>query len=173
LITVIALVAIGVAFIIASVFACIGSQGGYNPYGTNANEGYAGGMMGGAYSTPQSPAQSNAATPAYPYQSGMGGCRGGWNGYAAPVYQSTGATATPITIETGATIAQQYLTQLNNPALAVREVEEYKQNFYVQVYEKSTGAGAFELLINKYTSVVTPEMGPNMMWNTVKACTAA
>jgi hypothetical protein len=162
----IALVVIGVAFITASVFACIGLQSVYNPYGTNANEIYAGGMMGGAYSTPQSPAQSNATTPAYPYQYGMGGCRGGWNGYAAPIYPSTGATATPITIETAATIAQHYLTQLNNPALAVREVEEYTQNFYVQVYEKSTGAGAFELLITKYINVITPEMGPNMIWNT-------
>ena len=58
------------------------------------------------------------------------------------------------------------MTQLNNPDLAVREVEEYTQNFYVQIYEKSTGIGAFELLIDKYTGSVYPEQGPNMMWNT-------
>ncbi len=44
-------------------------------------------------------------------------------------------------------------------------MEEYANNFYVQVSEKS-GNGAFELLINKYTGSIYPEMGPNMMWNT-------
>jgi len=33
------------------------------------------------------------------------------------------------------------------------------------VKEKS-GAGAFEVLVNKYNGYVYPEMGPNMMWNT-------
>jgi hypothetical protein len=34
------------------------------------------------------------------------------------------------------------------------------------IKDKSTGAGAFELLVNRYTGYVTPEPGPNMMWNT-------
>ncbi len=50
--------------------------------------------------------------------------------------------------------------------MVVKQVEEYTANFYVQVNEKSTGNGAFELLINKYTGSIYPEMGPNMMWNT-------
>jgi hypothetical protein len=36
--------------------------------------------------------------------------------------------------------------------------------FYVLSHEKSTGLGAFEMLINKYTGGTYPEMGPNMMW---------
>jgi len=75
-------------------------------------------------------------------------------------------TATPLTIDTAAMTAQTYLTSLNNPDLTVTEVEEYTQNFYVQFSEKSTGIGAFEMLINKYTGSIYPEMGPNMMWNT-------
>jgi hypothetical protein len=85
--------------------------------------------------------------------------------YAAPAY-STNATANPITINTAVTIANNYLTSLNNPDLAVDEVEEYTQNFYVLYYEKSTSNGAFEMLIDKYTGAISPEMGPNMMWNT-------
>jgi hypothetical protein len=171
LVVAIGLAVIGVALITASVFAYMGAQGFYNPYGTNVNGVYSGGMMGGGYSYPQYPPQPNSATPttpAYPYQYGARGCHGrnGWNGYAAPAYPNTGTTTTPITIETAVTIAQQYLTQLNNPDLAVREVEEYTQNFYVQVCEKSTGIGAFELLIDKYSGRIYPEMGPNMMWNT-------
>jgi hypothetical protein len=170
LVLAIGLAAIGITLVTASVFAYMGAQGFYSPYGTNVNGAYSGGMRGGAYNAP-SPTQPNQATPttpAYPYQYGAGGCHGrySWNGYAAPAYPTTGTTTSPITIENAVTIAQQYLTQLNNPDLAVREVEEYTQNFYVQVYEKSTGIGAFELLIDKYTGSIYPEQGPNMTWNT-------
>ena len=162
----IGLAIIAAALLTASVFAYMGTQGTYNPYTTNTNGAYSGGMMGGAYNPPQSPAQPNIVAPTYPYQYGSRGCCGRGMSYVAPAYPTTGATTAPITIETATTIAQQYVTQLNNPDLAVREVEEYTQNFYIQVYEKSTGTGAFELLIDKYTGIVTPEMGPNMMWNT-------
>ncbi|MGB9853412.1 MAG: hypothetical protein ACPLRY_01180 [Candidatus Bathyarchaeales archaeon] len=107
------------------------------------------------------------AYPAYPY--GGRGCHGrnGWNGFSGPTYPAYPNTPTsPITIETAVTIAQRYLASLNNPDLAVSEVEEYSLNFYVQYYERSTGIGAFEMLIEKYTGRIYPEHGPNMMWNT-------
>ncbi len=86
------------------------------------------------------------------------------NGYTTtPPYAYTG---TQLNITTAATIAKNYVTSLNNPDLAVKHIEEYTGNFYVQVGEKSTGNGAFELLITKYTGSIYPEMGPNMMWNT-------
>ena len=50
--------------------------------------------------------------------------------------------------------------------MIVKQVEAYTNNFYVQVSEKSTGTDAFELLMNKYTGNIYPELGPNMMWNT-------
>jgi len=167
LVLAIGLAVIGIALVTASVFAYMGTSGGYNTYGTYANgaySGHMGGMMGGTYY----PAQPNSAAPAtsaYPHQYGAGGCHGrnGWNGYAAPAYTTNG---TAITIDDAVTIAQSYVASLNNPDLAVREVEEYSLNFYVQVYEKSTGIGAFEMLIDKYTGSIYPEMGPNMMWNT-------
>jgi len=83
-------------------------------------------------------------------------------GTAAP-YVNTG---TPLTITQAKTIAQNYVTSIGNPDLTVKQVEEYSNNFYVQVNEASTGKGAFELLINKQTGSIYPEMGPNMMWNT-------
>lgn len=180
LVVAIGLAVIGVALITASAFAYLGTPGVNNPYETYANGAYgtypnriAGGHMGGMrggyqYGYPAQPNSVTPTAPAYSYRYGPGGCHGrnAWNGYAAPAYPNTGTTTTPITIETAVTIAQQYLTQLNNPDLAVREVEEYTQNFYVQVYEKSTGIGAFELLIDKYTGSIYPEMGPNILWNT-------
>jgi hypothetical protein len=87
----------------------------------------------------------------------------GWNGY---VSTPAASTSSPLTIEAAVNVANQYVASLSNNDLAVDEVEEYTQNFYVLVKEKSTGIGAFELLIDKYTGAISPEMGPNMMWNT-------
>lgn len=69
-------------------------------------------------------------------------------------------------IELASGIAERYLTSLDNPDLAIDEIMEFEQNFYVVYFEKSTGIGAFEMLIDKYTGRIFPEYGPNMMWNT-------
>jgi hypothetical protein len=138
--------------------------------------GYGGGMMGGygygTYTNPQVPTQTGPTgtttlptyQAVYPSQFG-GGCMGrsDLNTYVGPNY-NTGSG--PITINTAVTVAQNYVAAIGNPDLVVKQVEEYANNFYVQVNEKSTGNGAFELLINKYTGSIYPEMGPNMMWNT-------
>ena len=72
----------------------------------------------------------------------------------------------PYNIDQALTIAERYLNSLNNPDLAIGEVMEFEQNFYIIYYEKSTGIGAFEMLIDKSTGRIFPEYGPNMMWNT-------
>jgi hypothetical protein len=64
------------------------------------------------------------------------------------------------------TIAESYSTSQNIPDLAIDEVMEFEQNFYIIYNEKSTGIGAFEMLIDKSTGRIFPEYGPNMMWNT-------
>ncbi len=76
------------------------------------------------------------------------------------------ANAQPITFDKAVEAAQQYLKSYNNADLKLAEVMAFDNNFYALVTEKSTGAGAFELLVNRYTGYVTPEPGPNMMWNT-------
>lgn len=63
-------------------------------------------------------------------------------------------------------IVGSYLRSQNNPDLAIGEIMEFEQNFYVIYYEKSTGIGAFEMLIDKTTGRIFTEYGPNMMWNT-------
>ena len=69
-------------------------------------------------------------------------------------------------IDNALNVAENYLGSLNNPDLAINEIMEFEQNFYVIYYEKSTGIGAFEMLIDKSTGRIFPEYGPNMMWNT-------
>ena len=167
IVTIVALSLIAVALVTASAFAYMDGQGFYSPYGTYANGGIMGGAMhsGYSYGYPQYPTQPIAPTPpAYPYQYGWRGCmRSGWNSYVGSANSNNEAA---ITIDTAVTVAQRYLASLNNPDLAIDEVEEYTQNFYVLYYEKSIGIDAFEMLIDKYNGNIYPEMGPNMMWNT-------
>ena len=69
-------------------------------------------------------------------------------------------------IDLALSIAEGYLTSLDSSDLAIDEIMEFEQNFYVIYYEKTTGIGAFEMLIDKDTGRIFPEYGPNMMWNT-------
>ena len=159
---------ITIAFVTASAFAYMGGRGQYAPYGTNTgttnpigtflNAMMGGRMMGRGYSY----GYGTTTQTQYSGQYGGRGCRG-WNNYGYPTGPIQG---TPITIDKAVSAAQNYLATINNPDLAIDEVEEYSQNFYVLFYEKSTGLGAFEMLIDKYTGEIYPEMGPNMMWNT-------
>jgi hypothetical protein len=167
----IAAFAVAAALLASTVYAM-------GPFGVNAYGGYGGmmggrGMMGGGYGygyPTQTTPNGQYYQPVYPSMFGgmMGGFGHGFGGmmrsygYSAP-YTYTG---TPLTITQVQTIAQNYVASTGNPDLVIKQIEEYSANFYIQVNEKSTGNGAFELLINKYTGSIYPEMGPNMMWNT-------
>ena len=69
---------------------------------------------------------------------------------------ATGTQGEPLTIDQAAEAAQQYLKSYNNADLKLDEVMEFDSNFYALVTEKSTGTGAFELLVDRYTDVVHP-----------------
>jgi len=70
-----------------------------------------------------------------------------------------------VNIDRALAISEKYLASMSNPDLAIAEIMEFEQNFYVIYYEESTGIGAFEMLIDKITGRIFPEYGPNMMWN--------
>jgi hypothetical protein len=161
IITVAGVALVAVALATASALALMGGRGIYTPYGTNTATPYGtytgtttpygtyyGGMMSGNWGCP-----------------GMRGFFG--SGYTSPpTYYTNPTYGTQLNITSAVTIAKNYAASTGNTNLAVDEVEEYTNNFYVLVKEKDTGLGAFELLIDKYTGAVSPEMGPNMMWNT-------
>jgi hypothetical protein len=79
---------------------------------------------------------------------------------------TTQTTTTEITPNDAATIAQNYLNQIGNPNLTVKTIQEYTNTYYVQIVEKDTGFGAFELAVDKVTGAVVPMQGPTMMWDT-------
>jgi len=121
--------------------------------------GMMGGMMGGWGSRWFGVSPSTGITGTVPYGYGSGICpmHGGW-GYTG--------TGTPISLDQAVDAARRYTAAYNNQDLILDEVMEFTNNFYFIVKEKSTGNGAFELLVDRYTGYVHPEPGPNMMWNT-------
>ena len=60
---------------------------------------------------------------------------------------------------------EAHLDRLGYEGLHVTEVMEFELNYYAIVAEEESGIGAMELLIDKGSSAVRPEPGPNMMWN--------
>ena len=71
-----------------------------------------------------------------------------------------------LNIDAAMKVAERYRDGFGDPDIEIDEVMEFEYNFYVIYYEKSTGVGAFEMLIEKSTGRIYPEYGPNMMWNT-------
>jgi hypothetical protein len=135
----------------------MGGQG-YGP-GMMGRQGF-GGMMGNGQGMMGGPGST-----------GMMGTCNATNGTTpanCPMFgtATTPANAQPITFDKAVEAAQQYLKSYSNADLKLDEVMEFDNNFYALVTEKSTGTGAFELLVNRYTGAVHPEPGPNMMWNT-------
>jgi hypothetical protein len=189
ILTAVTLAVVVAALFTASAYAYMGSRAVSGTYGTATGitgvvgtYGHYGGMMGGGmmegygytynyppastYTTPTTTTQpsTTSTTTTYPYYYGGMGCGG--IGYAVPPATTYPTTTTALNITTAETIAQNYVASTGNSNLAVAQVEQYTLNFYVQVNEKNTGFGAFQMLIDKYTGAVTPERGPNMMWNT-------
>jgi hypothetical protein len=70
-----------------------------------------------------------------------------------------------IDIQDAEQAVQGYVQKLGYDNLEIAELMEFEHNFYAIVREHDTGLGAMELLVDKRTAAVGPEMGPNMMWN--------
>jgi len=111
-------------------------------------------------------APKNGTIPTYSYYPNVGSQQGTTPLTPFQPITPTAPKTTQISITEAQTLAQNYLLQLGNPDLAVRGVDEYAQNFYVTIYERSTNAGAFNLIIDKSTGILSPETGPNISWNT-------
>ena len=146
---------IGLGIVLAAGLVLVGLTGGWALWGRRlwAGWGYGTGPgMMGRWSAPAAPCAG--PTPGW-------GCRGGAGG-------AWGGTTQPfetLTIEEAHEAVERYVAARGTGNLEVAEVMEFEQNFYAIVREADTGVGAMELLIDKQTGAVDPEMGPNMMWN--------
>jgi hypothetical protein len=80
-------------------------------------------------------------------------------------YDEAPPSSGALTIEEARKAVERYVDNLDYPGLEIAEMMEFERNFYAIVEETDTGIGAMELLVDKWTGEVGPEMGPNMMWN--------
>lgn len=86
-----------------------------------------------------------------------------------------GSSSGSLSIDDAKRLADEFLARSDYSDLAVDEIMEFQYNFYIVYYEKSTGVGAFEAVIDKGSrgmmemmgsGYVRFEQGPGMMWNT-------
>lgn len=70
-----------------------------------------------------------------------------------------------ISMDTAQQSVQSFVDRSGYAGLRVDELMEFDRNFYALIKEKSTGIGAFELLVDKATGRAGYEPGPDMMWN--------
>lgn len=146
-------------------FALAGSQVSYRMMDGGSSIGS--GMMNGfdGRSSGARPGMINGRGNGFGSGTGMMGNGFGSGTGMMGYYGSTNTSATPLTVDQAFQAATTHLAALNNPDLKIAEVIVFDNNAYVRVIEQNTGIGAFELLVNPSTLAVTPEPGPNMMWN--------
>lgn len=98
-------------------------------------------------------------------QRGWQGRMGGYGGANGSMMNPYASNAHPLTLEQARSAVVAYVQSLNNPNLEVGEVMVFSNHAYAEIVEKDTGIGAMEVLVDPTTLQVSPEPGPNMMWN--------
>lgn len=139
-------VVVGVGLFYGGIYFA-GTRFGYGPYGMMGDYGYN---------------DQNSNTPGY--GRGMLGAMMNGGMMRGPGYGGLG-NVTPISLDEARTAVEAYLGALGNDDLVLHEIMIFDNGAYAIVKEKSTGIGAFELLVDPVGLSVFPEYGPNMMWN--------
>lgn len=78
---------------------------------------------------------------------------------------NTGVTG-PVNAEKAKELVNNYIASTGLKGISLAEIMEFETQFYAELKEDQTGMYAEELIIDKQTGALYPEMGPNMMWNT-------
>ncbi len=131
-----------------------GSPGGYGPGSGSPGRGMGPWSGPGPGAGGPGPGMGGGMGPGM----GMGGAGGPWEtggpyaGYAN------------ITMDEAVRAFEDYVSRLGSNFELI-EVMEFQHNFYAAVRERDTGMGAFELLLWRGSGRISPEPGPNMMWN--------
>jgi hypothetical protein len=99
-----------------------------------------------------------------PFGPGMGMNRRGGMGMNPMFGQQGIPTGDRVSMDQALSKAQDSLSSYGKN-IKIAEIMEFANNFYVSVKETDSGRGAVELLVDPYSGNVSPEPGPNMMWN--------
>jgi hypothetical protein len=144
---------IGLGIVVAVALVLFGLAAGWAVWGRPLWTGWGNGMgpgMMGRWNAPAAPCAGSGW-----------GCGGG----PGVAYGEAVDASSALTIEEAHEAAGWYVTGLGYANLEIGEVMEFERNFYAIIEEVGTGIGAMEVLVDKWTGAVGPEMGPNMMWN--------
>lgn len=71
----------------------------------------------------------------------------------------------PISLVDAEAAIRSYLDIIQDDNLDIGEIMVFDNHAYAQIVELDTGIGALEVLVDPVTLAVSPEPGPNMMWN--------
>lgn len=145
---------LGAGLFVAGMFA--GASFAYSAYGMMGGYGLGSMMRNSAYGPGMMGDMMNGGM--------MGGMMDGGGMMGGPGYGPL-ANVPPLSPGEARTAVEAYLAALSNDDLTVKEIMIFDNGAYAIVEEKSTGIGAFELLVDPVGLSVFPEHGPNMMWN--------
>ena len=136
-------------------------------------------MMGATISGWGMPHMSGTASGWTGARSGSGGMMGAMYGYGGfsgqfgpgmmggPAFGEAGSNEPgaeqALTVAEVETRLEQYLAGRED--LVIAEIMIFDNHAYAEIRETETGIGAMELLVFPVTLAVSPEPGPNMMWN--------
>ncbi|TSA85552.1 peptidase M4 [Deinococcus detaillensis] len=131
--------------LLGSVFAqSMMDQPGNAGAGQGNGQGYGQGMMGG---------------------NGVGGGMMGGGAMGSGMMSLYAPSSRPISQDEARRRAQGFVGRYGSQ-VKTRDFMVFAENYYVQVVDATTGAGLAEVLVDRYTGIVQPEPGPDMLWNT-------
>lgn len=136
---------IGAALLLVGVLGSVFAQSMMGQPGNGgAGQGYNQGMMGG---------------------NGVGGGMMGGNGMGGTMMSTYAPSSRPISQDEALRRAQGFAGRYG-PQVKIRDFMVFAESYYAQVVDAATGVGLAEVLVDRYTGVVQPEPGPDMLWNT-------
>ncbi len=148
--------------LLAAIIIAVGVAIGYsNPWDRSDSRPYSGNMMGQGMMGSGIMGSGNMMNQGMMGQGMMSSGMMGGMGMMA-LYS---ADSKPIS-ETDARNQAQVYTNRYYPGAKIGDFMEFSLNYYVELKDASNTSIA-EILVDRYTGAVTPEPGPNMMWNTV------
>lgn len=108
---------------------------------------------------------NNGSIASFSLSPGIQGMLTGDSGYYYGFY-SDAETRSVLSTDVVVSEIQDYVDRQNNPDLVVARLREFALVYQAEVIERSTGRHAFDLMVSKGASQISPAAGPNIMWNT-------
>jgi len=158
--------AIIILLVLFGVFLAIGcaSNNGPSPNYTETPVGYQAGQMGpGMMGNPGQMGPGMMNNQGYNYSSGSGMMGGNMMGNMMALYYPE---AKPIAQDEALKSMESFAKQYGSN-VEIEDFMAFSSNYYAVLKDVNNNQNIAEVLVDRYSGSVYPEMGPNMMWNTL------